>query len=231
MRCLRVESVHSDSDLHDLEIEGGGHNYIAETIVVHNTNCQIGYVPGLDHDELFFGGCIYVASKGLGGQGLVLKNNEKNADNTYVKVLKELLENGFGEKIALMSTKVGGLPVRVFGEIYGAGVQKGFNYGKSVHSFAAFDIQVGWEYLPHDDMIHAAKLLGLPVVPLLHEGPYDLETLKPFRDGKDSMSGTTLREGIVIKARDGSRHPHHGRKIGKWVSPDYLLKATGDEFN
>jgi RNA ligase (TIGR02306 family) len=208
---------------------------VGEEVVVteklHGTNCQIGYIPGLNHPELFYGGDIYVASKGLGAQGLVLKNNEKNAGNTYVRILRELLNSGFGDKMKEISERNGNVPVRVFGEIYGAGLQKGFGYGKKVHSFASFDIQLDREYVPYDTMIEIAQELGVPTVPLLYMGPYDLDTLVKFRDGRDIMSGTNLREGIVIKARDGGRHPHHGRKIGKWVSPDYLLKSTGEEFN
>ena len=230
MRCLKIEKVESDSNLYDLEIEGGNNNYVAEGIVVHNTNCQIGYVPGLNHPELFFDGNLYVGSKGLSAKGLVLKNNETNVANTYVKNLANLIDQGFGERIKALSDRVGA-PVRVFGEVYGAGIQKGFNYGHNKPSFAVFDIQIGWEFVPFEKMLELADELKVSVVPILYRGPYDLAELVKYRDGKDSLSGSTLREGIVIKALDGSRHPNHGRKIGKWVSPDYALKASGEEFN
>jgi RNA ligase (TIGR02306 family) len=230
MRCLKVEEISTDSNLYDLEIDGGDNNYIAEGIVVHNTNCQIGHIPGLDHDELFFNGCMYVASKGLGGQGLVMKNNERNAGNTYVRILNQLLADGFGERIRDLSTEIKE-PVRIFGEIFGAGLQKGFTYGRKEHTLAAFDIQFGWNFLPDDEFQEIVVRLGLPTVPVLYRGPFDREVLKMFRDGKNTLGHDHIREGIVIKARDGSRHPIHGRKIGKWVSPAYLIKSTGEEIN
>ena len=218
------ESIQTLTDLFEV-----GEEVIA-TEKLHGTNCQIGYVPGLNHPELFFDGNLYVGSKGLSTRGLVMKNNETNSGNTYVKNLKNLIEAGFGERIKALSDRLGA-PVRVFGEVYGAGIQKGFNYGHNKPSFAVFDIQIGWEFAPFSKMIEMAEELNVPVVPILYKGPYDLSELVKYRDGKDSLSGSTLREGIVIKALDGSRHPNHGRKIGKWVSPDYLLKSTGEEFN
>lgn len=203
---------------------------VVATEKLHGTNCQIGYVPGLNNDELFFDGNLYVGSKGLSGRGLVFKDNEANDGNTYVQALRALLAQDFGEAIRFLSTSLNA-PVWVFGEIYGAGVQKGFGYGQKAPAFAAFDIRVGNEYVPYDLMLTMVGGLGVAVVPTLYEGPYDLDAIEKVRDGKDSLSGSNLREGVVIKARDGGRHPHHGRKIGKWVSPAYLLKSTGEEFN
>ena len=42
MRCVKIEYIENQSDLFDLEIEGGGNNYVANGIVVHNTFCGIG---------------------------------------------------------------------------------------------------------------------------------------------------------------------------------------------
>ena len=229
MRCLKIEIVESDSYLYDLEIDGGNNNYVAEGIVVHNTNTQIGYIPNLNHPDLFFDGNLYVASKGLGAQGLVFKNNEKNELNTYVKLLKKLPIE-FGERIKALSEEYG-QPIRVFGEIYGAGLQKGFTYGKKEHSFAVFDIQIGWEFVNDATFHNLIKRLGLPVVPELYRGPFNREILIQHRDGKNSMANDHIREGIVIKAADGSKHSYHGRKIAKWISPAYALKSTGEEFN
>ena len=231
MRCLKVETVETDSDLHDLEVEGGNYNYVAEGIVVHNTNCQIGYMPGLNQEELFIGGNLYVGSKGLSSKGLVFKDNEANAGNLYVRALKGLLETGFGEIISIISHEFGDVPVRVFGEIYGKGVQD-LAYGTTSPKLAVFDIQVDGRYVDFATMKVLAKRLGVDVVPTLYEGPFDPEALIVHRDGKDTLSNSNVREGIVIKARDGGYHPNHGRKIGKWISPAYLeRKGDATEFN
>ncbi len=67
-------------------------------------------------------------------------------------------------------------------------------------------------------------------MPELYAGPYDTAILEAARDGHTVLGGGNIREGIVIRAADGSDHPLHGRRIGKWVSPDYLLrKGAGEE--
>lgn len=218
------ESIQSVTDLFEVG------ELVVATEKLHGTNCQIGYVPDLNHEDLFFGGAVYVGSKGLSAKGLVMKNAKSNDGNLYVRTLNALLADGFGERLKAASDARGGAAIRVFGEVYGKGVQD-LAYGLSTTTFAAFDIKVGDHFLPYDERLSLAEELGLPVVPTLYEGPYDLDALIVHRDGKDTISGTNVREGIVIVARDGGRHPHHGRKIGKWVSPDYLERKGGTEFN
>lgn len=195
---------------------------------LHGTNCQIGYVPGLNHDELFGSeGNIYVGSKGLSAKGLVMKNNETNAGNLYVRTLTAMLSEGLEDRLR---AEFGNTPVRLFGEVYGKGVQD-LSYGLNAPAFALFDIKVGDTFLMPNERNEVAERLQIPVVPVLYHGAYDLDTLIGFRDGKDTISGTNVREGIVIRSMDNLYHPHHGRKIGKWVSPDYLERRGGTEFN
>ena len=67
-------------------------------------------------------------------------------------------------------------------------------------------------------------------VPVLYNGPFDRKLLESLRDGKD-FSGSHIREGIVIKSAMEETHPRYGRKIAKWVSPEYLLRKNGTEHN
>lgn len=221
------ESIQSVTDLFT-----PGEEVIA-TEKLHGTNCQIGYVPGLEHPELFGEvGDIYVGSKGLSAKGLVMKNNTANDGNLYVKVLRALLEDGLEERLRMASEIMFNRePIRLFGEVYGKGVQD-LGYGLSEPQFAVFDIKVGHRFLSYVERVDLAEdLLKLPLVPVLYKGAYDLDALIQHRDGKDTISGAHVREGIVIVAADGGRHPLHGRKIGKWVSPAYLERKGGTEFN
>ena len=43
MRCLKVEAIDYEDDLHDLEIEGGDGAYIVEGVVAHNSNFRVGF--------------------------------------------------------------------------------------------------------------------------------------------------------------------------------------------
>jgi RNA ligase (TIGR02306 family) len=210
---------------------------IVATEKLHGTNCQFGFVPGLNHPELFGEGDIYVVSKGLGAQGLAFKNNEANAGNLYVKVLRSLLSNGLREWMVSISAGYGGGPVHLWGEIFGKGVQD-LHYGLDAPEFRAFDMAVGGTFLTYDGFKKATRGDGfnLPVVPVIYEGPFDAEVLKTHRDGKTTFGGANIREGIVIRACDGGRHAIHGRKIAKMVSPDYLFRkapkgSEATEFN
>ena len=67
---------------------------VVATEKLHGTCCVIQYFPGMDHPEMFPDHTGYrsitVSSKGLGSQGLVLKCNEANTNNVYVRALRGL---------------------------------------------------------------------------------------------------------------------------------------------
>lgn len=201
---------------------------IVATEKLHGTCCAIGFVRGLEHPEMFGDGDILVASKRLSATGLAFKDNEANDGNIYVQTLRKLLNDGFAAKIAALCGDHDS--VHVFGEVFGPGVQD-LGYGLKRRAFRVFDIAVDRTFLGVDSFRQAAADLGLDTVPTLYEGPFDKAALVAVRDGKDSLSGTHLREGIVIKSRVESQHPFHGRKSVKWVSPDYLLrKGNATEY-
>ena len=202
---------------------------VVATEKTHGTFVQIGFVPGLAHPECFGqNGDIYVCSKGYGQQGLVFSNSPQNDTNLYVRVLRDLLAREWEGKLAALCHMFSNQAIRVFGEIIGPGVQD-LHYGLKAPELRVFDIMVNEEFLPPHAFRQAASALSFPTVPVLYEGPYDLDALVKVRDGKD-YSGSHVREGIVIRAADGSSHEVHGRKIGKWVSPDYLLRKNATEF-
>ncbi len=197
---------------------------VVATEKLHGTNCQIGMVPGLNHPELFADGDMFVGSKGLSAQGLVFKDNETNTGNLYVKALRSLLDRGFAERMRAI-VMMHQAPVHIFGEIFGRGVQD-LSYGFDNPVFRVFDIAIGDRFLDHAPFTVIASLLGLETVPVLYEGAFDAGVLKEHRDGKTSFGGVNIREGIVVKAMNGGRHPVHGRKIVKMVSPSYTLRKS-----
>lgn len=193
----------------------------------HGTCFNAAYIPGLNNPECFGGGDIYVASKGLGNKGLAFKDNEKNKGNLYVRMLQSELDKGLEGRLRALSERHGGGPVRFMGEVMGKGVQD-LDYGFAEPVLRIFDIHVeGAPFTPENTELFAREL-ELELLPALYVGPYDLEVLKTYRDGLDTISNSHVREGIVIRACDGSRHPYHGRRIGKWVSPDYLTRSNKD---
>ena len=107
----------------------------------------------------------------------------------------------------------------LYGEIYGAGIQKNYDYGLTDIEFAGFDVKLRGEYLSTYDTWNLVKYhIELPYVEILHYGDWTQEiqdkfTFNNFIDGKK-----VPHEGIVIKYHTGER-----QKVAKVINPDYLI--------
>ena len=201
---------------------------VIATEKLHGTFCAIVYVPGLNHPEMFGeNGEIIVHSKGLGSQGLAFKNNSANDGNLYVRMLRRLLFDGLENRLRMLAFNYPGYKrYAILGEIYGAGVQD-LSYGTREPEFRMFDVMVGDSFLPQDELGFDYSLHGIPVVPVLYNGPFDVAALEAARDGNTTVGGDNIREGIVVRATSGHiAVPAHSRKIAKLISPDYLLRKS-----
>jgi RNA ligase (TIGR02306 family) len=107
----------------------------------------------------------------------------------------------------------------LYGEIYGAGIQKNYEYGLTDIEFVAFDIKINGEYCATEvTEVITESLLGLPHVEVLYEGKWDQEIQDEYTF-KNFIPGTKVpHEGIVIKHVSGKR-----QKIAKVINPDYLI--------
>lgn len=119
--------------------------------------------------------------------------------------------------------------VILFGELYGRRVQD-LDYGLKGQSFCLFDIAIDGVYQDWDEVCRIANELGLPLVPLLKQGQFSRDDLS-LANGLDTFSGSHIREGIVIKTATEQFNPAIGRKILKYLSPDYLMREHGTEFH
>jgi RNA ligase (TIGR02306 family) len=198
---------------------------------LHGTNFRVSYRPGVKYDELFGEGDVAITSKGMGAKGLVLTNTEKNrVGNLYVRTALELGLIDVVRDLGLRS----GEAIDLFGEIYGVGVQD-LHYGTTKPDYRAFDVRVSHKFLSPEDKNELLDSLGIMRVPLLYQGPFDLDRLTALRDGQSALGGC-IREGIVVTAM-GDQTPrqadfgHSLRPILKMVSPDYLTRKGGTEFN
>ena len=121
----------------------------------------------------------------------------------------------------------------LYGEIYGDGIQKGYNYGLTNEvKIVFFDMKKGNDYLNSEKFLDWMELLNLPVVPILYKGKFknlDVETLKK---GKSILyPEQEVREGIVITSVNEDNDILVGRKILKCISEDYLLLKNNSEFH
>jgi RNA ligase (TIGR02306 family) len=116
----------------------------------------------------------------------------------------------------------------IYGEIYGAGIQKGYDYGLSDTKFKIFDVKINNEYLDNSDTyIILNYFLNLPYIEVLYNGKWS-QSIQDKYVFNNFIEGTKVpEEGIVIKHVSGERN-----KIAKVINPDYLIyaekKGVGD---
>jgi RNA ligase (TIGR02306 family) len=109
--------------------------------------------------------------------------------------------------------------ITIYGEIYGAGIQKGYDYGLKEIEFTGFDIKRNGEYLDtFDAYVTFRSVLDLQYVPILCFGKWSKEIQDKFVFN-NYIEGTKVpHEGIVIKHHTGNRS-----KVAKVINPDYLI--------
>lgn len=130
--------------------------------------------------------------------------------------LQELFEGTskkklFKEKFNTPQSEVGSEQVCLYGEGYGAKIQKGGgNYIKDGVNFVLFDVKIGNWWLQRKDVEDIAKFFGIDIVPIIGEGTLD-EMVKMTKAGFNSQWGNFIAEGIVarpkteLKTRRGNR--------------------------
>ena len=125
-------------------------------------------------------------------------------------------------KDALSRQKAGtlGSGLVIYGEIYGAGIQKNYEYGLKDIKFAGFDATIDGEYQStiYTEWMFSSNMLELPHVEVLYEGKWNQEIQDSFVFN-NFIEGTKVpHEGIVIKHTSGDR-----KKVAKVINPDYLI--------
>ncbi|MCZ0978851.1 RNA ligase (ATP) [Streptomyces diastatochromogenes] len=190
---------------------------------LHGTACLLTF-----HAE---DGRVQVSSKGFGAKGLALQEDPRNL---YWRAVHG---HGLAAVAERLAKRLGARRVGLFGEVYGSGVQD-LAYGADARSetvgYALFDVsaeidgQVRW--LDPEDVVEAGEV---PLVPRLYSGPYDLDTVLAHASGRETVSGreTHLREGVVVRPVTERYSPvTGGRAIAKAVSPAYLTRKGGTEY-
>jgi RNA ligase (TIGR02306 family) len=111
-----------------------------------------------------------------------------------------------------------GSGIVIYGEIYGHGIQKNYDYGLTDIRFAGFDVEIDSVYQSFFTERGIFDELDLPKVNLLYTGPWNKEIQDSFVFG-NFIDGTKVpHEGIVVKCLSGERH-----KVAKVINPDYLI--------
>lgn len=112
--------------------------------------------------------------------------------------------------LALKMTEMGWGHACLYGEGYGAKIQKGGGNYRQDQDFVLFDVMVGNYWLQREDVEDVAAKLAVDVVPIVGEGDLH-DMVQMAKDGIRSTWGDFLAEGIVarpkteLKTRDGVR--------------------------
>jgi len=122
----------------------------------------------------------------------------KLIEKLYERFTEEKLRKQFPDGVCL------------YGEGYGAKIQKGGGNYRSDQDFVLFDVMVGDWWLERSSVEDVAVSLGLDIVPVIGEGTVD-DMVKRCKSGIMSQWGDFKAEGIVarprveMKTRDGAR--------------------------
>jgi hypothetical protein len=198
---------------------------------LHGTNARYGIIKKKklslwNRVKIFFGnkwaGFDFIVGshnveKGSDSQGfydtnvweeVAIKYNIREKLWEHVKDTYEYLESGF----------------IIYGEIYGVGIQKNYDYGLSEIKFAGFDVEVDGEYQPYMREKTHFEVMDLPQAELLYSGNWNKEIQDSFVFD-NFIEGTKVpHEGIVVKSVTGVRN-----KVSKCINPDYLIH--GEKHN
>jgi RNA ligase (TIGR02306 family) len=150
--------------------------------------------------------------KGSDSQGFYSTDVWKTVadQNHYKAILWDIAKSWGKEKV--------GSGIVMYGEIYGAGIQKGYDYGLKDIQFAAFDFMLDGKYEDAWWVEHTCKVYSIPHVPILFDGWWSQEVQDKFTFNNNIEGTKVPHEGIVVKHVSGDRH-----KIAKVINPQYLI--------
>jgi RNA ligase (TIGR02306 family) len=205
---------------------------------IHGTNARYGIVKKtklsfLDKVKKFF----RLTDKWFEYEFVVGSHNvEKGSDsqgfydtNVWYDIEKKYdIKNKLWNYVKLVGIDHIGEGVILYGEIYGPGIQKNYDYGLDDIKFAVFDVKEDGHYLSTNySYCVTIGNLKLPYVDILYVGSWNQEIQDSFTFNNFIPGTKVPEEGIVIKHMSGTRN-----QIAKVINPDYLIyaekKGVGD---
>jgi RNA ligase (TIGR02306 family) len=159
--------------------------------------------------------------KGSDSQGFYSTDVWRTIDEKYnirEKLIRYIKLNETPESI--------GNGVTIYGEIFGEGIQKNYDYGLKDIRFVGFDVTINGEYKDcryTEQFFHNS--INLAHVEVLYEGIWSEETQNKFVF-KNFITGTKIpHEGIVVKHISGDR-----KKVAKIINPDYSIASEKHDY-
>ena len=110
--------------------------------------------------------------------------------------------------------------VILYGEGYGAKIQKGGGNYKSYQDFVLFDVKIGEWWLLRDDVEDIANKLNIDIVPIIGKSTL-LDAVNMTKKGITSAWGNFQAEGIVARPEVELRTRNNSRLITKIKCRDF----------
>lgn len=108
----------------------------------------------------------------------------------------------------------------IYGEIYGKGIQKNYEYGLDTIEFDGFDVEINSEYENTGEACSIFASLKLNYVPILDIDYWSQELQDKYTFNQFINNTKVPHEGIVIKHISGDR-----KRVAKVINPDYHIYA------
>ena len=135
----------------------------------------------------------------LSEEGTITFGGRTQAAQIPADLIKYLISTFPAEKLKEVLWRDGPVPVILFGEGYGPGIQKGGGLYRQDKALIMFDVLVGGRWwLERTDVNEIASKLGIEGVPFLGTWTLD-EIVAKVRSPFPSKLGTAIAEGIVAR--------------------------------
>jgi hypothetical protein len=195
---------------------------------IHGTNARYGIVK--KHKLSFWDKCkkfLRLADKWIEYEYVYGSHNVEKGSDTQgfydTDVWRTVAEGNYFKDILWdivksIGKEKAGSGVVIYGEIYGVGIQKGYDYGLHSIEFAAFDFMLNGEYVDASSTKTLCSMYSISHVPVLYEGVWSQEIQDSFVFNNNIEGTKVPHEGIVVKHISGNR-----QQIAKVINPDYLI--------
>jgi RNA ligase (TIGR02306 family) len=151
--------------------------------------------------------------KGSDSQGFYSTDVWREAADKY------FIKGKLWHYVKLLSPEEIGSGVVMYGEVYGKGIQKGYDYGLKDIQFVVFDIMENGKYMDTlNTWLVTTDLFRLRHVDVLYTGPWSKEIQDKYVFNNFIDRTKVPHEGVVVKHTSGERS-----KIAKVINPDYLI--------